>query len=235
MSFPPPPGHQSTTLSEGWVFVESSHTKSRSPQLIVDNMPSRQVANASATASSSIVLSSPEPEPANTTTTVITTTAAPYHPNHIPPSTGGDSASTETAGTDDTTTPLKPATTTAANNPTTATPFYYHHYPLAQPADPTPPAPQLTHFNMTLHQRELAHHWTGSLAGWVDDAGAGVVGTRYQGRYEESAAAYSNMATVGGGGGGGAASGSSVAGTEWVPVQSQEGGEELFAMGAWAL
>ncbi|KAK4129541.1 hypothetical protein N657DRAFT_82785 [Parathielavia appendiculata] len=154
MSNRPSPTRRSTQSS--WEIVsESTHTKSRSPQLNGENMSSNQVANAFASDGSSVSLLTFSEFEVDIGAVATNDDRDPgYDPAHIPPSNG----STETAMTDGTLTNNHPV-------PTPCT---------AVPAAPAAPAySQLTDANMDILQRELTQGWPANVHGWIQGAGMG--------------------------------------------------------------
>jgi hypothetical protein len=208
----PPRPSRSSTPSEDWVFVDGAHTEARSPQLKHDNMPSGQVANASAdnaypSAIADIVDNN-------------TNTGGPAVAHKAP-----SNISTETPGTDDTTgTVVDHRREGPAAAPTRCTPGPAHT--------------ELTLSNMARYQRELEQFRTDGLAGWAANAGMGsrrLVGGRSS-SHHPSSVGHSSVLTTGGHsmGSGGAGSSIGAGGGDWAYVhRSLPGDEDVTAAGAW--
>ncbi|KAK3300309.1 uncharacterized protein B0H64DRAFT_12066 [Chaetomium fimeti] len=205
---------RASTPSEDWVFVDGAHTQERSPQLKHDNMPSGQVANATADGiPSSFALFEADIADIIDNNNNDSTVA------HKPPS----NISTETPGTDDSTrtvTDLHRAGPAAA--PTRCTPGPAHT--------------ELTLSNMARYQRELEQFRTGSLAGWAADAGMGsrrLVG-RSPSSHHPSSVGYCSVLTAGGQSMASGVSSIGAGAGDWAYVQpSKPGDEEVAAAGAW--
>lgn len=212
------PHSRPSTPSEEWTFVDGSYTEARSPQLIHDNMPSGQVANASADGTPSFSLSEAVIADSNNNTTNNDTPGVA----HRPPS----NVSTETPGTNDT-------TRTVTDRPRTA----------PAPVAATRYAPglaqqKLTHHNMAVYQRELEQSRTDNLADWAANAGMGSrrpVG-RAPSSHPSSSVGYNSSVLAVGGHSMGSRGSSSIGGGvgDWAYVQSpMRGDEEVNAAGAW--
>ncbi|KAH6650828.1 hypothetical protein F5144DRAFT_543821 [Chaetomium tenue] len=209
------PHSRPSTPSEDWVFVDGAHTEARSPQLIHDNMPSGQVANASADGTPSFSLSEAAIADDNNTNNDNPAIA------HKPPS----NVSTETPGTNDSTrTVTGRRTAPAPVAATRSTPGLAHQ--------------ELTHHNMAVYQRELEQSRTDNLAAWAANAGMGPrrpVG-KASSSHPSSSVGYNSSVLAVGGHSLGSGRSSSIGGGvgDWACVQPPMwGDEDVNAAGAW--